>query len=68
MSQKSTILNVYMNSQTYQVSITLSAANETYLLGIEYIQFFLLFVLLFYCLNSSEINSNLRFSISRWNF
>lgn len=64
MSQKSTILNVYMNSQTYQVSITLSAANETYLLGIEYIQFFLLFVLL----NSSEINSNLRFSISRWNF
>lgn len=53
-----------MNSQTYQVSITLSAANETYLLGIEYIQFFLLFVLL----NSSEINSNLRFSISRWNF
>lgn len=65
MSQKSTILNVYMNSQTYQVSITLSAANETYLLGIEYIQFFLLFV---FVLNSSEINSNLRFSISRWNF
>lgn len=54
-----------MNSQTYQVSITLSAANETYLLGIEYIQFFLLFV---FVLNSSEINSNLRFSISRWNF
>ncbi|KAG9430662.1 sodium channel protein Nach [Apis mellifera carnica] len=32
-SQKSTILNVYMNSQTYQVSITLSAANESYLLA-----------------------------------
>lgn len=51
MSQKSTILNVYMNSQTYQVSISLSAANETYLLGIECIQFF--FFLLFVLLNSS---------------